>query len=260
MRGKAVWITGAAGTLGRAIVHEYVRAGADVVASGRDLRRLAEVGEAAPGPGRIWPLTVDLTDRRSVDDAAERIRERLGRIDVLVNSVALPVFGDLLDLEDDQWLLAYDGKALGYLRAMRAVLPTMIRASAGSIVNLSGTSAKLPSLPSHVPGSMTNAAVHVLTKAVADRYGADGIRANCVAPGPIESPRWSEIQAANRQPEPIPAASAGVAEPAGARRSPYADHRPGHPEDVADTVLFLSRQTHINGSVIWVDGGVNPSL
>jgi 3-oxoacyl-[acyl-carrier protein] reductase len=195
---KVAWVIGARGSLGSAIARELALAGARVVMSSRSARDLKntaqDIGRVAPGSVSVASL--DLASRASVDRVAKAIAREHGRIDILVNCTAAPIFGDFLELTDAQWDTVLQTKLYGYMRSMRAVIPYMLAQGAGSIVNVSGRGGRQPT-PAHLPGSCANIAVNTLTKGLADIYGPRNIRINAVAPGPIDTARHHAIAQKN---------------------------------------------------------------
>lgn len=165
---------------------------------------------------------------------------------MLINSTASSTFGEFLDLMDDDWERTFQNKLMVYVRSMRAVLPTMIKAGGGVIINISGKAGKLPS-PAHLPGGCMNAAVNLLTKGISDRYKDQGIRANTIAPGPIASDRFDAL------------AEKLVSSPSA---NPLFMSTKGTPEDVAQAVLWLvgPYARHLNGIVLPLDGGATPTV
>jgi NAD(P)-dependent dehydrogenase (short-subunit alcohol dehydrogenase family) len=238
LQGQVVWVIGASGAIGSVTAKVLAAAGAEVVASARSADKLQAI---ASDSIRARPL--DLTSRKDVDAAAAEIVARSGRIDGLVNSTSLSIFGDFLELSDEQWHQVLDTKLLGYVRSMRAVLPQMVKQGRGSIVNISGRGGRQPT-PAHLPGGSANAGVNLLSKGIADAYWKHGIRVNSIAPGPIESERYNKVQATNDRVTggntPLPALN-----------------RIGRPEDVAQAVVWLlsDASRHTTGAVIPVDGG-----
>lgn len=235
--GQVAWITGAAGALGAAIATELAGQGAQVVLSGRKagpLHALADRLASTPSRARPIVLPVDIRDDASVRATLVRLLEHTGRIDQLVNSTTLPLFGEIEALDDDAWLSVLDTKLIGYVRTLRAVLPHLAAQGRGAVVNISGRGGRQPSAV-HLPGGAANAAVNLITKGLADQYRSRGVRINAVAPGPIRSARLDALSGAGG-----PDASLA-----------------GEPADVARAVAFLLSDAarHINGTVLAVDGG-----
>ena len=246
---RVIWVIGASGAIGSVVAGVLAAHGATVVASGRRASVLDEVvARIADAGGRAQPRPLDVCDRADIERAAAEIVQEFGAVDGLVNSTALSIFGDFLELTDEQWLQVLDAKLLGYMRSMRAGLPHMIRPGRGSIVNVSGRGGRQPT-PAHLPGGCANAAVNLLTKGISDAYFKQGIRANVVSPGPIASERFEKIRASNAK------LTGGAAPRAGADRM-------GDPEDVANAVLWLlsDQSRHTTGAVIPVDGGATATI
>lgn len=239
---KVAWIAGGSGALGIAIAIAFARCGATPVLSARPGERLTAAGAAVAGACGQNPVLepFDIVDDASVKDTVSRIIARLGRLDILVNCSTLPIFGDFESISDADWERVTQTKLLGYVRTMRAALPHMVAQKDGRIVNLSGGSGRQP-FANHAPGSAMNAATNAVSKALANRYGADGVRINALAPGQIESERlraMAEIGA-------VPSA-ANI--PLG---------RLGQAEEVANATVFLASDlaSYINGTLLIVDGG-----
>ncbi|WP_147274865.1 SDR family NAD(P)-dependent oxidoreductase [Ferruginivarius sediminum] len=258
LEGQMAWVTGASGAIGRAVCQTFSQAGARLALTGRNADKLADVAASLPAGG-CDPIIApgDVSDAGQVTAAADSVRGQAGRIDILVNSTTCPIFGDFLDLTDADWLSVLDAKALAYVRTARAVIPGMIEAGGGVIVNVSGRGGHQPNSPSHLAGSCANGAVNTLTKGLANLYGPSGIRVNAVAPGPVASERFERIRAANQ----ALAESGGVSERSGTPvASPLGDM--AEPAQVADVILFLAskRARFMTGSVLQVDGGGTASL
>lgn len=243
---KIAWVIGARGSLGSAIARTLALAGAQVVMSSRSARDLKSTAKdiESVAPKRTRVASLDLQSRASVDRVAKGIVRDHGRIDVLVNCTAAPIFGDFLTLSDEQWDTVLQSKLYGYMRSMRAVIPYMLEQGGGAIVNVSGRGGRQPT-PAHLPGSCANIAVNTLTKGLADIYGSRNIRINAVAPGPIDTARHHAIAASN---EKLKKADAKKNPPLG---------RLGRAEEVAEAVLFLasSRASYTTGVTLQVDGG-----
>lgn len=235
---------GASGAIGQQIAKTLAAAGAEVVISARSEEKLQALAAAISAEGgRVCVRKLDLRSRADVEAAAGEIVARSGRIDALVNSTSLSIFGDFLELSDEQWHDVLDAKLMGYVRSMRAVLPCMVKQGGGAVVNISGRGGRQPT-PAHLPGGSANAAVNLISKGLADSFQKHGIRVNTVAPGPIRSERFEQIRASNER------VSGGAAPRASLDRM-------GSAQDVAEAVLWLlsDASRHITGIVLPVDGG-----
>ncbi|MEX2454276.1 MAG: SDR family oxidoreductase [Rhodospirillaceae bacterium] len=245
LAGKAVWITGATGAIGRAIALGFAREGARIAVSARTAdaldRLVAEIAETGASAGaEAIAVPLDVTDAAAAKAAAAKVRDRFGAIDVLATTVAVPAFGPFLEIGGDVFRAALEVKYLGYVNCMQSALPHMIAAKSGSIVAITGTGGKQP-ISIHLPGGSVNAALNLVLKGLANEFGAKGIRANAVSPGPIMSERQQQM------------IDAGMSDPA--EGVPLG--RLGEPDEIADAVVFLAgaRASYITGQVLAIDGG-----
>ena len=247
LAGQCAWVLGASGAIGSAVAELLAAHGATVWLSGRDKTKLdALQDKIAKAGGQARVRVVDASNTDEVTHASREIFRQSGKLNLLVNSTASSTFGEFLDLTDADWERTFQNKLMVYVRSMRAVLPMMLKAGGGVIINISGKAGKLPS-PAHLPGGSMNAAVNLLTKGVSDRYKDQGIRANTIAPGPIVSARFDALAA---QLATSPSAN------------PVFMSRQGTPEDVAQAVAWLASPlaVHINGIVLPLDGGAMPTV
>jgi NAD(P)-dependent dehydrogenase (short-subunit alcohol dehydrogenase family) len=233
--GRVAWIVGASGALGAAVARALAAHGARVALSGRDTDKLAALAAEIGPAAQTFPL--DIGSDALVRAAADVLIAEYGRIDFLVNSTSVSVFGDFLTLTDEDWLKVFNAKHLGYVRTLRAALPHMIAQKFGRVVNVSGRGGQHPSRI-HLPGGSANAAVDLLTKGLSKIYAEHGIRINAVSPGPIRSPRLAAMQGAGRP-----------------KTGPVLGD--GFPEDIAEATLFLlsEKSRFITGESLQVDGG-----
>ena len=231
-RNKVVWVVGASGGLGKDILAGLMREEATVVASSRSI-------ETDTGlPTEVLRINVDVSTMDGAKTAARTILDECGRIDGLVSSLTVPIFGDFLALGDDEWNQVLNTKLMGTIRLVKAVAPAMETQGSGAVVALSGGGGVNPSLR-HLPGSVANAGFNLVFKGLSKRLGPSGIRLNVVSPGPIESPRLETIKQV---------------------RGPSTNTilgRAGLPEDVTRAVLFLmsDEAKFITGANLAVDGG-----
>ena len=257
LEGRVAWVVGAAGALGAEICRRFVGEGAKVVLSGRNRETLEKSAKTLPGGAEFLFCPLDVTSREQVDAAAAEAIAHFGRIDILVNTTTCPIFGNFLELSDDDWMAVINAKALGYMRTARAVLPHMLENGRGVIVNVSGRGGHQPNSPAHMAGSCANAAVNTLTKGLANMYGPFGVRVNAVAPGPVQSPRYDAIESSSKRVAQLIGVNErtgiGITAPLGEKSKP---------SDIADAALYLASDLSgfVTGVILQADGGATASL
>ena len=190
-------------------------------------------------------FTADVTDRAQVDAALDGIREKLGPVTVLVNSAGLEKFKRFTDLDFADWQRVIDVNLNGVFHCIQAVLPDMLEAGWGRIVNISSSSTH-SGQPYMSPYVAAKSAVNGLTKSLALEYGPAGITVNAVPPGFIDTPmlRKSEERGYLKVQQSIEATPV---------------RRIGRPEDIAAACAFLISEEagYITGQILGVNGGRN---
>ncbi|MBX9639320.1 MAG: SDR family oxidoreductase [Mycobacteriaceae bacterium] len=190
--------------------------------------------------------TADVTDRAQIDAALSAIRERLGPVTILVNAAGLDGFKRFINITFEDWQRVIDVNLHGVFHMTQAVLPDMLDAGWGRIVNISSSSTHSGvAYMSHYVAAKS--AVNGLTKSLALEYGPNGITVNAVPPGFIDTPmlRNAENQGFLGDVE------QNIA------RTPV--RRIGKPEDIAAACAFLSSDEagYITGQILGVNGGRN---
>lgn len=184
LTGRGVIVTGATSNIGRAIALAFADEGAKVAIVGRDERAGAAVGAAARERGAtdvLW-VRADLTDSADVDAMVAHVDDRFGRIDVLVNNVGGNTdLGAFAESDSQTWEDDVEINLMTNLRCTRAVLPHMIEAGYGRIVNIGSTSGIVGD-PYMAVYSAAKGAVHAFTKVLAKEVGQHGVTVNAVAP------------------------------------------------------------------------------
>jgi NAD(P)-dependent dehydrogenase (short-subunit alcohol dehydrogenase family) len=181
-------VTGGASGIGRAIALRLARDGADVAVLDLDAAGARAVAAEVAALGRrAVAVEADVADAASVGAAVARVREGLGPIHVLVNDAGICSFVPLLQMAEEQWDRMIAVHLKGTFNCTRAVLPDMIGAGWGRIVNLSSV-AGLRGSPGLVHYSAAKAAILGFTKALAQEVGPSGITVNAIAPGLVETP------------------------------------------------------------------------
>ena len=241
--GRTALVTGAGGGIGSAISRRLAAEGAHVFISDVNEAAAKEVADALVGEGcSAEPLVFDLVDPEAPKAAVQRVIEARGRLDVLVNNAGVNRRGDLLSLTENDWRLSFAVNVDSLFHLCRAVLPHMIRAGGGAIVNTASQWGLYPA-PGHVAYNVSKAAVVAFTKNLARDYAPDNIRVNAVAPGEIHTPMLESGLARNGR----NIADLHALVPFG---------RVGKPEEVAALVAFLASDEapYICGSVVEITG------
>ena len=256
MRERVCVITGSTGGIGFATAQLLVEEGARVVVCGRDTERVERARREA---GAAVGLVNDLADPAAPGELIQRAEEQLGPVDCLVNNVGMAYQTGFEELSDVQWDEMWQLNVMSFVRAVRAVLPSMRERSRGAIVNVSSTAAKRPStgMPNY---SVTKAAVLSLSRLVADLYAKDGIRCNAVTPGPTATAAWlgdggladQQAQRSGKSRDEV-LASVGAGHPLG---------RLADPEEIAAVIAFLcsDRSSYVTGAAWSADGGTVPII
>jgi 3-oxoacyl-[acyl-carrier protein] reductase len=240
LAGKACLVTGSTGGIGLETAKLLLAEGARVVTNGRS---------DAPGIGETLHMRADLSEPDAPAAVVEAAAEALGGLDVLVNNVGFAVQRRFEEVTDEDWDSMWRLNVMSYVRATRAALPHL-RASRGTIVNVSSTAGKRPSvgMPHY---SVTKAAVLSLSRLVADTYAGDGIRCNAVTPGPTATEAWlgegglADQQGGRREDV---LAKVGAGRPLG---------RLAEPGEIAAVIAFLAsgRASYVTGAAWSADGG-----
>lgn len=248
LQGKVCIVTGAGSRtegigVGKATSVVFAREGAKVLLADRDPKAVDDTRRMIEEEGGVCDVFVgDLTDATDVEAMVAQAVDRWGTVDVLDNNLGISGKGSIVDASDEVWDRAIAVNITTTVVASRTVIPIMERAGGGSIINTSSISAMRPR--GLTPYSTVKGAVMSLTRAMAVDHGAQGIRVNCVVPGPLFTPM---------------AAAAGMDDERRERRrkaSPLQIEGTGW--DVAYASLFFASDEarYITGVVMPVDGGV----
>ena len=253
LQGQVAIVTGGGRGIGRAIALELASLGADVVVAELDADNATRTADAVHGLGRrAVALPVDVTRRADLDAMAARTIEEFGRIDVLVNNAGIYRAAPALEITEEHWDAVLDINAKAVFFASQAVLPHMVAAKRGNIISLASMAGKLGSVTS-LPYAASKSAVISITRSLALSFAADGIRANCVCPGYVQTDMWTQVEQG---------VSAGlgisVEELNRQRLAQIPIGRWEQPEDVARVVGFLASEKsgYITGEAVNVSGGL----
>jgi NAD(P)-dependent dehydrogenase (short-subunit alcohol dehydrogenase family) len=247
LEGKVVMVTGAASGIGRGIALRLAEMGAQVAILDKDAEgSAASAASIQRNGGSALAVVCDVRSQQSCRQAVEETIASLRRIDILCNNAGVIVRKDTMLLKEEEWDAVLDVTLKGVYLLSHEVLPHMIRAGGGSIIN-TGSGWSLKGGPKAAAYCAAKAGVVNLTRAMAIDHGKDNIRVNCVCPGDIDTPMLaSECRQMNEDAEKFRQEAAN---------RPL--HRIGIPEDVANAVLFLASDMAqwITGATLVVDGG-----
>jgi NAD(P)-dependent dehydrogenase (short-subunit alcohol dehydrogenase family) len=234
-------VTGGGSGIGAAVAEDLSAHGLDVAVVGRRRAPLDQV--VASLPGRGLAVTADVGDPDEPHHVVTRVLEELGGIDVLVNNAAVIRTGPLTGVTRPSFDEHYAVNVAGPLFLVAAALPALREADAASVVNISSSVGSIVKPGNMLYGS-TKAALEYLTRAWAHELAPDGIRVNCIAPGPVDTPIHATYS------DDLEATYADLG-----RRIPLG--RIGDTGDVATWVRFLASPdtAWTTGNVIHVDGG-----
>jgi NAD(P)-dependent dehydrogenase (short-subunit alcohol dehydrogenase family) len=191
LKGKVVLLTGGGTGLGTAITQRFVKDGARVCISGRRREKLEQVAKTLP-KGSVKVCPGDVTNEADVKRMVETTLEFGGKLDVLVNNAATDAKAKIADLAPDDWRKVIDTNLTGPFLLMREVIPIMVKAGGGSIINIAslGGTRCLPVCPAYCT---SKAGLIMLTQQAALDYGPDKIRVNAVCPGGIDTELLDEM-------------------------------------------------------------------
>jgi NAD(P)-dependent dehydrogenase (short-subunit alcohol dehydrogenase family) len=241
--GRRYVISGAASGIGRATALRLGAGGAQIAGIDRDGDGLAQVAaEVATAGGHMLALEADVTELVAIEDAVAEAVAELGGLDGAASVAGIGDFtGDVTEIEPDVWARVLAINLNGTFHVSRAVIPHL-RERGGAIVNVSSQFGLVGCLSSPAYCA-SKAAVIGLTKAMAIDHAADGIRVNCVCPGPTDTPMLRGTRGMERE----------------RARTEHRNliGRLMRPEEIAATIAFLLSEdaASTTGSVVAVDGG-----
>ena len=240
LTGKTALVTAAGQGIGKASVLAMAAQGAQVVATDLNPALL----ESYAGVANVTTAKLDVMDKAAIHAQVAG----MARIDVLFNCAGFVHNGSILQATDEEWNFAFNLNARAQFWMIQAVLPKMLAAGGGSIINMASVCGSLKGLPNRFIYGASKAAVVGLTKAVAADFVAQGIRCNAIAPGTVDTPSLGDR--INSYADPVQARKDFVA------RQPMG--RLARAEEIAPIILYLASDESIfaTGQVFAVDGGM----
>jgi 2-keto-3-deoxy-L-fuconate dehydrogenase len=236
LAGKVAIVSAAASGIGRASAEAFARAGARVIGVDID-------GVGLQSVAGCETHVLDVRDARAIEALARSV----GRVDVLFNCAGTVPKGTVLDIDLATWNAAFELNVNSMYHMIRAFLPAMVQARAGSIINMSSVAGSITGVPDRCAYGATKAAVIGLTKSVAADFVAQGIRCNAICPGTVDTPSlqarlhatgdYAKMRAEFEQRQPM--------------------GRLGKPEEIAALALHLASDESgfTTGQIHVIDGG-----
>ncbi len=241
LKGKTALVTAAAQGMGRAGALAFAREGAKVIATDINETLLREL-DGKPG---ITTAKLDVLD----DAAVRAFVERIGAVGILFNCAGWVHQGSLLDCEIADWDRSFNLNVRSMFVVTHAMLPKMIDAGGGVILNMASVVGALKAVPNRLAYTASKAAVAGFTRALAADHVKQNIRVNCVCPGTVDTPSLGDRINA-------------FADPAQARKDFVARQPMGRlatAEELAETFVYLvsDESSFMTGQAIFVDGGMS---
>jgi 3-oxoacyl-[acyl-carrier protein] reductase len=251
LEGKTAIVTGGGVGIGRSIALEFARAGADVAICSRKLENLEPVSAKIRQLGRrSFAVAVDVRNEDQVRELVDRTVSDLGRLDIMVNNAGASFRAKFEDISVNGWNAVIGINLNGVFLGCKWAGRHMLKQGNGTIINLASIAGVYgSSMMSHYGSA--KAAVINLTRALGVAWGRQGVRVNCVAPGPIETEGYLEVlHRTNPDADKIYKA---VASRTGMGRW-------GRVEEIAYPCIFLASDasSFMTGTTIVVDGGPSP--
>ncbi|GAB4399576.1 MAG: beta-ketoacyl-ACP reductase [Microscillaceae bacterium] len=242
LKDKVAIVTGGAQGIGKGITEKFAKEGAIVIIWDVKTEKAQTVAHTLRAQGCKAEAMegVDITQLASVEQAAQAIQEKHGRIDILVNNAGIVRDASFLKMTSEDWDQVIGVNLTGVFNCTKAVVPMMVAQQYGKIVSLSSTAGVYGNF-GQTNYVAAKAGVAGMTKTWGRELGRYGINANAIAPGPIQTDMLATV------PEELINQMKG--------RIPV--KRLGQPEDIANTALFLcsDEASFITGQTIVVDGG-----
>ncbi len=240
LTGKTALVTAAGQGIGRASALAMAEAGAQVLATDVNAALL----ESYAGVANITTARLDVMDKAAIQALAAAMQ----RIDILFNCAGFVHNGSILQATDEEWEFAFNLNVRSQFWMIQAVLPKMLAAGGGSIINMASVCGSLKGLPNRFIYGASKAAVVGLTKAVAADYVGKGIRCNAIAPGTVDTPSLGDR--INSYADPVQARKDFIA------RQPMG--RLAQAQEIAPIILYLASDESIfaTGQIFAVDGGM----
>jgi NAD(P)-dependent dehydrogenase (short-subunit alcohol dehydrogenase family) len=247
LENKVALVTGAASGIGASIAQMFAKAGAYVYVGDRDIKHGEEIaGRIRAALGQAEFIALDVSQEADCERAGQLVRAARGRLDVLVNNAGVGHVGTILQTTAADLDRLYAVNVRGMFSLTKVFLPSMLERKAGNIINLASIGGVL-AVRDRLAYCLTKFAVVGFTKCLALDHALQGIRANCICPGRVETPFVSARLREYPDPEKAYREMA----------STQAIGRMAKPEEIAAAALYLAsdESSFVTGTEFIIDGG-----
>jgi len=241
LNGKIAVVTGAGQGIGRESALLFAKEGAQVIATDMDLSKLSDMKDVA---GIVKILKVNIMEKKDIENLAKEV----GRVDVIFNCAGIVPGGSILQTSDDTWSLAMNLNVRGAYWVCQALLPAVLEAKSKlSIINMSSVCGSLKGVPNRFAYGVSKGALIALTKSIAADFIGQGVRANSICPGTVDTPSFRGR--VNDSPDPEQAMNDFI--------SRQKMGRLGTAEEIASLALYLAsdESSYMTGQELIIDGG-----
>ena len=248
LEGRIVFVTGAAGGIGKEICKRFAEEGSIVIATDLDALRLKDLKSKLNGlKGSVQTHELNIIDALAVESVVSKVLEKNGKIDALINNAGWDYAAPFVDTDPNLWQKLININLMGPLNLQKAVLPSMINSGSGKIINIASDAGRVGSSGESVY-SACKGGIIAFSKTLAREQARNGIIVNTVCPGPTDTPLLQSFVGNSEFSEKIYN---------GLKRA-IPMKRIGQPEDLPGIVAFLasSDANFITGQTISVSGGL----
>lgn len=241
LAGKSIFVTAGAQGIGRASVIAFAQEGARIIATDVNAEKLSELEDISG----VTTKVLNVLDRAAIQSAAAEY----DNIDVILNCAGYVHHGTIMECSQEDWDYSFDLNVKSMFMVTQSFLPHLLAKKNGSVINIASVAGSMKGFVNRFAYGATKAAVIGLTKSIAADYVAQGIRANAICPGTVDTPSLADRMQA----------TGDVTE----ARKNFISRQPmgrlGTPEEIANIAIYLAsdESKFMTGQTISVDGGIS---
>ncbi|RSL30790.1 SDR family oxidoreductase [Salibacterium salarium] len=252
LKGKAAVVLASSKGLGKAVARQFSLEGTQVMISGRDEETLEKTAKeiSTESDTPVYWHVCDITKTEDIHSLMEEAKDKMGRIDVVVNNAGGPKPGSFEDMDDSDWEQAFELTLFSFIRSIRAALPEL-KKNQGKIVNIASSSLKEP-VDDLILSNTFRMGIAGLSKSLARELAPDGVLINTIGPGKIATDRTKGLDEAKAD-----RSGKTFEEVRANSEDSIPMERYGTPEEFAKQVVFYGSgaNTYVTGQILLVEGG-----